>query len=106
MNKKVDYTINDLDLSITVVECKTQREILEELDELLEMDELHPEYSVFEDMAFHILYNDGSTYDRLEGIEDGTYKKRNIKAIVYDNPQDTWVYGEYDVNEYGVVSYK
>jgi hypothetical protein len=103
MTKK-EYFIEDIETYTTVYECKTQKEILDVLDELLENAELLGEY-VFEDEAFHILYNDGTTYDRLECIEDGVYKKKNIKAIVYDNPNDTWTYGEYEVNEYGVVSY-
>ena len=102
--KKKEYFIEDIEMYTTVCECKTQKEILDVLDELLENAELFGEY-VFEDEGFHILYNDGTTYDRLEGIEDGIYKKKNIKAIIYDNCNDTWTYGNYEVNEYGVVSY-
>ena len=108
--KKKEYYIKDVDVYITVWESRTQKEILEVLDELLENEK---EWlaganldNPFEDEAFHILYNDGTTYDKLDGIEDGVYKKKNIRAIVYDNPCDTWVYGDYEVNEYGVVTYK
>lgn len=109
--KKREYPIKDSNMSVTVWESKTQKEILEVLDELLENEKLwlagHSCMSnPFEDEAFHILYKDSSTYDKLDGIEDGVYKKKNIKAIIYDNPCDTWVYGEYEVNEYGVVTYK
>lgn len=101
---KKEYLIKDIETHITVWECKKQKEILDVLDELLENAEVLGE-QVFSDEAIHILYKDGTTYDRLEGIEDGIYKKKNIKAIIYDNPGDTWAYGNYEVNEYGVVTY-
>ena len=109
--KKKEYLIKGFDdLKIVVLESKIQKEILEILDELLENEKLWIEGDThidnpFKDEAFHILYKDGSTYDKLDGIEDGIYKKKNIKAIIYDNPYDTWVYGEYKVNEYGVVTF-
>lgn len=109
--KKKEYPIKDFDMCAVVWESRTQKEILEVLDELLENEKLWLEgnsnlSNPFEDEAFHILYKDGSTYDKLDGIKEGVYKKKNIKAIVYDNPCDTWVYGEYEVNECGVVTYK
>ena len=103
-NRTKEYFIEDIEMYTTVYKCKTQKEILDVLDELLENAEIFGEH-VFADEAIHILYNDGTTYDRLECIEDGIYKKKNIKAIVYDNPCDTWVYGDYEVNKYGVVTY-
>lgn len=103
MTKK-EYFIEDVEMYSTVYEFDTQKEILAILDELLENAKDFGEY-VFEDEHFSILYNDGTTYDRLEGQEDGTYKKKNIKAIIYENANDTWVYGAYEVNEYGVVTY-
>ena len=109
--KKKEYPIKDFDMCAVVWESRTQKEILEVLDELLENEKLWLEgnsnlSNPFEDEASHILYKDGSTYDKLDGIKEGVYKKKNIKAIVYDNPCDTWVYGEYEVNECGVVTYK
>jgi hypothetical protein len=101
---KKEYFIEDIEMYSTVYEFKTQKEILEVLDEQLENAEVFGE-KVFEDEHFSILYNDGSIYERMEDIEDGTYKKKNIKAIVYTNCNDTWVYGQYEVNEYGVVTY-
>lgn len=104
--------IEGLDINITVWECKTQKEILDYLDEALENEEIwlsgeNPHVcNPFEDDAFYILYNDGAVYIKLDGVEEGVYKKKNIKAIVWNNPEDTMVYGDYEVNEYGVVTYK
>lgn len=104
MATKKEYFIEDIEMYSTVYVFKTQKEILNVLDEMLENAEIFGE-QVFENDHFSILYNDGSTYDRTDSIEDGTYKKKNIKAIVYTNCNDTWVYGQYEVNEYGVVTY-
>ena len=109
--------------TIDVYECKRQKDILDLLDDCLENEKLwlaRKELisnqfenvfrgyisTPFEDDAFHILYTDGSTYDKLDGIEDGIYKKKNIKAIVYDSADGTRVYGAYTVNDYGIVSIK
>lgn len=109
---KKEYPIKDMDgLTATVWECKTQKEILVWLDEALKMEKLWIEgnnliSNPFEDDAYYILYNDGSTYIKMDGIEEGIYKKKNIKAIVFNNANDTMVYGEYEINEYGIVTYK
>ena len=107
--KKKEYYVADVDTWIDVWETKKQKEILDVLDESLEMEKLwidgNPHVcNPFEDDSFYILYNDGSSYCKMDGIEDGVYKKKNIKAIVYSNACDTWVYGEYEVNEYGIVT--
>lgn len=109
---KKEYPIKDIDdIKAVVWECKTQKEILEYLDEALENEQIWLSGNTrccnpFEDESYFILYKDGSTYSKLDGVEEGVYKKKNIKAIVYNNPCDTWVYGDYEVNEYGVVTYK
>lgn len=108
--KLVEYPITDMDINVSVFEFKRQKSILDTLDEMLENYNLYEQgilpSNPLEDESFYILYKDGSFYSLGECWEDGVYKKRNIKSIVYDNPCDTWVYGEYEVNEYGVVSAK
>jgi hypothetical protein len=72
--KMKEYEIKDIDIKVTVWESKTQKEILDVLDELLENDKEHPEWNVFSDEAIHILYNDGTTYDKLEFVYSIFYK--------------------------------
>ncbi len=56
------------------------------------------------DEAFEIVYKNGKT-DYIGSDYDGhKISKRNIKSIVYSNPEDYIVYGDYEVNEYGIVS--
>lgn len=102
MTKK-EYRIEDLDVSITVWETKKQKDLLDILDELLENAKVFT-HNVFEDMAFFIQYNDGSYYSNVDGDIEGTYKKKGIKGIHYSNPEDSQVYGAYEVNEYGCVT--
>lgn len=103
--KKIEYEIKDMPgLTSTVWEVKRQKDILDILDEMLENAELFGWSYVFEDESFYIEYNDGTTYEAGESTEEGIYKKKGIKRIIYNNANDTQVYGEYDVNEYGIVS--
>lgn len=103
--KKVEYKINEEGFEFTsiVYETKRQKDILDILDEMLENAEYFGWAYIFEDSSFSIEYADGTTYNATECIEEGVYKKRNIKRIIYVNANDTQVYGEYGVNEYGNV---
>ena len=103
--KKVEYDIKDMDFKSIVYETKRQKDILDVLDELIENAEIS-EYGwiyIFEDESFYIEYTDGTTYEANWSGEYGVYKKRGIKRIIYINPNDTQVYGEYNVNQYGNV---
>ena len=103
--KKVSYVRNiDGLLYLSVVyETKKQKDILDVLDDMIENAREYGWSYTFEDEHFSIEYTDGTTYVAGEGGEYGTYKKRNIKRIIYENANDTWVYGDYEVNEYGNV---
>lgn len=103
MTKKL-YDIKDFDMKSIVYETKRQKDILDVLDEMLENAELFGWAYIFENDSFYIEYTDGSTYYVGESEEDGVYKKRGISRIIYSNANDTWVYGPYEVNEYGIVS--
>ena len=59
---------------------------------------------VFAYSRFYIEYKDGTTYEANEDGDYGKYSKRNIVKIIYENENDTMVYGAYEVNEYGIVS--
>ena len=104
--KKVEYEINveGIEFTSIVYETKKQKDILDILDEMIENAEYYGWEYIFEDASFYIEYSDGTTYEAVEFGEYGTYKKRGIKRIIYVNANDTQVYGEYEVNEYGNVA--
>lgn len=98
---KIEYLIKDIDCTI-IVEKENKKEILSWMDEYLE----NMKYEWFDgsEQMFHILYKDGS-YDCINEDYDGHKVKRtNIASIVYDNPCTSMVYGNYEINEYGVVT--
>lgn len=103
MKKKL-YDIKDMDIKSIVYETDRQKDILIVLDEMIENSKIYGRDYTFKDESFYIEYNDNSTYEANECEEIGTYKKKNIKKIIYVNPMDTQVYGKYTVNEYGNVS--
>lgn len=102
--KKIEYEIKDLDMKATVWETNRQKDILDVLDEMIENAEQFGWAYIFEDNSFYIEYTDDTTYEANECGEYGTYKKKGIKRIIYNNANDTQVYGSYEVNEYGNVS--
>ena len=103
---KKEYSIKDDEETSVVFETKRQKDILSILDEMLEIEKLFPNSNIFEDDFFYIEYTDGTSFVKSEFIEDGIYRyrKKGIQKIVYTNSADTWVYGQYQVNEYGIVS--
>ena len=103
MIKKL-YPIKDFDEKSIVYETKRQKDILDILDEMLENAEIYGWSYIFENDSFYIEYADGKTYEANECGEYGVYKKKSITRIIYVNANDTQVYGEYKVNEYGNVS--
>lgn len=104
--KKVEYEINieGIELKSVVYETKKQKDILDVLDDMIENAREYGWSYTFEDDHFSIEYTDGTAYEAGEGGEYGIYKKRNIKRAIYVNANDTWVYGNYEVNEYGNVA--
>lgn len=102
--KRVEYEIKDLDMKSIVYETNRQKDILDILDEMIENAKEYGWAYTFEDDCFYIEYEDGSTYEASECGEYGKYNKKNINKIIYVNANDTQVYGEYEVNEYGNVA--
>lgn len=103
MTKKL-YDIKDFDMKSIVYETKRQKDILDVLDEMLENAKQFGWAYIFEDDSFYIEYKDGTSYIASECTEEGIYKKRGITRIIYVNANDTQVYGQYEVNEYGNIS--
>lgn len=95
------FLIKNIDCEI-IVEEESRKEILSWMDEYIE----NFQYDWFDasDQAFSILYKDG-TCDFINEEYDGHKVKRtNIASIVYDNECTSMVFGNYEINEYGVVT--
>lgn len=103
MTKRI-YDIKDMEEKSIVWETKRQKDILDILDEMIENAERYGWEYTFEDESFYIEYTDGKTYEASGCGEYGTYKKKGIARIIYVNANDTQVFGDYEVNEYGNVS--
>lgn len=102
MKKDRIFLIQDINCEVIVEVAKTQKEIFDWLDNYTE----NLEYDWFDasDDCFHILYKDGS-YDCIDTNYDGhKIKRNNIASMVYDNPCTSIVYGNFAINEYGVVT--
>lgn len=100
--KTKNYLIKDIDCKITVEITSTIKDIWGWIEEYI--DNLPYEWFEPYDDTFEILYKDG-TYDYINYEYDGhKVKKKNIQSIVYNNPEDSIVYGTYQINEYGVVT--
>lgn len=102
--RKVNYKIIDFEMLVIVNETKVQKDILGYLDEMLECAEDNGWDYTFSDDIFYIEYKDGSTYEAGPAGEYGKYKKKGISRIIWNNAFDTWVYGDYTINEWGCIS--
>ena len=101
MKKDRRFLIKDIDCEI-VVEVISRKEVLSWMDQYLE--NLPYEWFDGSDDCFHILYKDGS-YDCINEDYDGhKIRRQNIASIVYDNPCTSIVYGNFAINEYGVIT--
>lgn len=101
MKKKIFETV--FDVNAIVFETSRQKDILDVLDEMLENAKDLGWGNIFEDSSFYIQYRNNKTYEASSCGEYGEYKKKGIERIIYVNPNDTQVYGHYEVNEYGNV---
>lgn len=95
------FLIQDIDCVMTV-EVTTRKELLFYLDQYLENFQYEWYDASLE--VFRILYKDG-TFDYIYEDYDGhKIKQQNIAAIVYDNPEDSIVFGNFEINDCGVVN--
>jgi hypothetical protein len=97
-----EYKINDLNCDILVEINSSIRDMFSYVDQYIENFE--DEWFYADDDAFAILYKDGS-WDFIDGNYDGHKIKRiNVESMRYDNSDTSMVYGNYDINYYGVVN--
>lgn len=102
------FKIIDIDAE-TIVEVDTRKHLLELLDEMIEMLQVAASGSGsgwfdFSEQCFSILYEDG-TEDVIDEEYDGhKIRRTHIVSIVYDDSATNIVYGNFEMNEYGVVT--
>ena len=99
--KRRTFLINDINEQM-VVEETTRKDALSYIDEHLENIGYNNDMS---DYAFRILYKNGNI-DYVAGNDYDGHKitRINIESIVIDNPCTSMVYGNYEINQYGVVT--
>lgn len=101
MRKRIDtYVIDGCTIEVEIM-SKT-KDIFDYIEQYIE----NLSYNWFDamDESFEILYDDG-TMDYIYNDYDGhKIRKQHIKSIVYNNPCTYMVYGNYTMNEYGIVS--
>lgn len=94
------FLIKDIDYTI-VLEPTTRKNILSYLDEYLE----NLKYDFFDpsDDVFIILYKDGSTDYINEDYDGHKIRRQHIASMVYTNAYSDMVFGNFEMNEYGIV---
>lgn len=100
--KKRTFLIKDIECESVVEIAKTRKEVFEWMGEYIE----NMQYDFFDasDDCFAILYKDGTT-DYIDEDYDGhKIKRKNIVSIVYNNPCTAIVFGNFEINECGVVT--
>lgn len=98
--KRRIFKILDIGCEISVVET-TRKEVLSLMDNLIENIAENLDVS---DEKVSILYKDGS-YDYIDESHDGhKIRRQNIRSIIYEDSGESFIYGPYAINEYGVVT--
>ena len=94
------FRIVDLDCKVKV-EFESRKWLLECLADYIENLEYGFDMS---DDSYEILYKDG-TVDYVDENYDGhKIRKINIASIINHNPESDIVYGNFEMNEYGVTT--
>ncbi len=100
MRKRIDtYNIEGTTIEVEIM--TTRKDVLDWLDQYIE--NLDDEQFDATDESFEIIYKDGTTEYIGSDYEGEKIRRNNIKSILYNNPCDYIVYGEYEMNEYGVA---
>lgn len=99
--KRRAFLITDINEQMAVEEI-TRKDALSHIDEYLENIGCNNDMS---DYAFYILYKNGNIdYVAGNGYDGHKIARINIESIVIDNPCTPMVYGNYSINQYGVVN--
>lgn len=87
------------DTMLTVNEIDTKKEIVKMIQEWKDSIKLCEFLHQNPDMYIFVLYEDGSTYSRSFGEEDGKFRYTHIKTAILDDGYEYSIYGEYEMNE-------
>lgn len=103
MRKEIrTFHIEDVDCTIEIEIMSATKDIFGWLDQYI--DNLKYDWFDATDESFQILYKDDTT-EYIDSSYDGhKIRRQNIKSMVYNNPCTYIVYGDYEINEYGVVN--
>ena len=101
-NERKDRTFKILDLDCdATVEFATRKWLLECIEDYIE--NLGYGYDM-SDTAYEILYRDGTTDYINEEYDGHKIRKINIATIIEHNPCTDVVFGDFEMNEYGVTT--
>lgn len=106
ITKQIQFECEDIGtIEMTINEYKTKKAIAKLIKELLIYSfEISEAVNQDNDTSIFVLYDDGSSYYRTFGIENGEFKTTHIKAVAIDDGYEYYTYGKYEINEYGVLS--
>jgi len=99
--ERLIYKVKDIDASF-LVEKVTRKELLLCLDEFIE----NLKYDWFSsDDVFMITYSDGyEEYISQQNYDGHKIKRVNIESFINSNDSTYMVFGNYKINEYGVIT--
>lgn len=100
MRNRIDiYNIEGI--IIEVENMTTRKDVLDLLNQYIE--NFNDEHFDATDESFEIIYKDGSAEYISSDYDGQKIRRNNIKSILYSNPCDYIVFGEYEMNKYGVA---
>ena len=97
------FKIEDIDCEVTVEVVNRQKDIFDYLDDAIENTDEYG-YDGFGDDTYHIIYADGTEVIVDGYSERSKIKRKGIIAMCFNNDCTAVVYGNFSINEYGVVS--
>ena len=98
-----DFLVKDIDCVVTVEVVSRAKDIFDFMDDYIYNLKNNEWFDASED-TFAILYKDGTFVWVDEDYEGQKIRRQNIASIVYNNPCTAIVYGNFEINEYGVVT--
>ena len=98
-----NFLVKDIDCVVTVEFVSRAKEIFDYMEDYIYNLQNNDWFDASED-SFAILYKDGTFVWVDEDYEGQKIKRQHIASIVYNNPCTAIVYGNFEINEYGVVT--
>ena len=107
------FYIEDVDCTFEVIET-TRKEVLSYIDMIIDNIRMKEEIAKnggfdnidVSDMVGYILYKDGTSEYIDESFDGHKIRRTNIQSAMYEDGWETRTFGEYEVNECGVVYIK